>query len=100
MRIIKLTGEARANLLSDLIKRSPDDYGPYEATVKEIVADVHKRGDEAVLEYTAKFDKADLTPETMRVTEAEIEEAYAAVDPKLLDVIRKAIKNIEEYNDK
>ena len=78
MRIIKLTGETRANLLSDLIKRSPDDYGPYEATVKEIVADVHKRGDEAVLEYTAKFDKADLTPETMRVTEAEIEEAYAA----------------------
>ena len=99
MRIIKLTGETRANLLSDLIKRSPDDYGPYEATVKEIVADVHKRGDEAVLEYTAKFDKADLTPETMRVTEAEIEEAYAAVDPKLLDVIRKAIKNIEEYHE-
>ena len=99
MRIIKLTGETRANLLSDLIKRSPDDYGPYEVTVKEIVADVHKRGDEAVLEYTAKFDKADLTPETMRVTEAEIEEAYAAVDPKLLDVIRKAIKNIEEYHE-
>ncbi|MCR4837718.1 MAG: histidinol dehydrogenase [Eubacterium sp.] len=99
MRIIKLTGETRANLLSDLIKRSPDDYGPYEATVKEIVADVHKRGDEAVLDYTAKFDKADLTPETMRVTEAEIEEAYAAVDPKLLDVIRKAIKNIEEYHE-
>ncbi len=99
MRIIKLTKETRQNLLSDLIKRSPDDYGPYEATVKEIVAEVHARGDEALLEYTAKFDKASLTPETMRVTEAEIKEAYDAVDPALLSVIRKAIKNIEEYHE-
>ncbi|MBR0146612.1 MAG: histidinol dehydrogenase [Eubacterium sp.] len=99
MRIIKLTPETRQNLLSDLIKRSPDDYGPYEATVKEIVADVHKRGDEALLEYTAKFDKASLTPESMRVTEAEIEEAYGAVDQELLSVIRKAIRNIEEYHE-
>ena len=99
MRIIKLTEESRKNLLTDLIKRSPDDYGPYEATVKEIVADVHSRGDEALLEYTAKFDKATLTPATMRVTDAEIEEAYRSVDPKLLSVIRKAIKNIEEYHE-
>ena len=99
MRIIKLTPETRQNLLSDLIKRSPDDYGPYEKTVKEIVADVHQRGDEALLEYTAKFDKANLTPETMRVTEEEIKAAYAAVDDSLLSVIRKAIKNIEEYHE-
>ena len=72
MRIIKLTQETRQNLLTDLIRRSPDDYGPYEATVKEIVSDVHVRGDEALLEYTAKFDKAVLTKETMRVTEEEI----------------------------
>lgn len=99
MRIIKLTPETRKNLLSELIKRSPDDYGPYEATVKEIVNDVHKRGDEALLEYTAKFDKAKLTSETMRVTKEEIEEAYNAVDPALLEVIRKAIKNIEDYHE-
>ncbi len=99
MKIIKLTEETRQNLLKDLIKRSPDDYGPYEATVKEIVAAVHERGDAALLEYTAKFDKAELTPETMRVTEEEIRAAYDAVDPGLLDVIRKAIKNIEEYHE-
>ncbi len=99
MRIIKLTPETRKNLLSELIKRSPDDYGPYEETVKEIVNDVHIRGDEALLEYTAKFDKANLTPETMRVTKEEIEEAYNAVDPGLLEVIRKAIKNIEDYHE-
>lgn len=99
MRIIKLTEESRKNLLTDMIKRSPDDYGPYEATVKEIVADVHSRGDEALLEYTARFDKAALTPDTMRVTDAEIEEAYRSVDPELLSVIPKAIKNIEEYHE-
>ena len=99
MRIIKLTEETQKNLLKDLIRRSPDDYGPYEATVKEIVANVHEKGDAALLEYTAKFDKAELTPETMRVTEEEIRAAYDAVDPELLSVIRKAIKNIEEYHE-
>ena len=93
MKIIKLTEETRKNLLTELIKRSPDDYGPYEATVKEIVADVQARRDEAVLEYTERFDKAKLTPETMRVTEEEIKAAYDAVDPELLTVIRKAIRN-------
>ncbi len=99
MKIIKLTEETRKNLLTELIKRSPDDYGPYEATVKEIVADVQARRDEAVLEYTERFDKAKLTPETMRVTEEEIKAAYDAVDPELLTVIRKAIRNIEEYHE-
>ena len=99
MRIIELTKETQKNLLKDLIKRSPDDYGPYEATVKKIVAEVHTRGDEALLEYTARFDHAELTPETMRVTKEEIANAYDAVDPDLLRVIRKAIKNIEEYHE-
>ena len=99
MRIIELTKETQKNLLKDLIKRSPDDYGPYEATVKNIVAEVHTRGDEALLEYTARFDHAELTPETMRVTKEEIANAYDAVDPDLLRVIRKAIKNIEEYHE-
>ena len=99
MKIIKLTEETQQNLLKDLIKRSPDDYGPYEATVKEIVANVHENGDAALLGYTAKFDKAELSPETMRVTEEEIKAAYDAVDPELLSVIRKAIKNIEEYHE-
>ncbi len=99
MRIIELTKENQKNLLKDLIKRSPDDYGPYEATVKKIVAEVHTRGDEALLEYTARFDHAELTPETMRVTREEIDKAYDEVDPDLLRVIRKAIKNIEEYHE-
>lgn len=98
MRIVKLTPEVRNNLQS-MIKRSADDYGPYEAVVKEIVEAVHTRGDAALLEYTKKFDKAELDQKTMRVTEEEIQEAYNAVDPELLSVIRKAIRNIEAYHE-
>jgi len=94
---MKITPELRGKIQT-LIKRSQDDYGPYEATVKEIVEAVHTRGDEALLEYTAKFDKASLTPETMRVTKEEIDEAYKKVDPELLSVIKKSIQNIEEYH--
>ena len=94
---MKITPDLRGKIQT-LIKRSQDDYGPYEATVKEIVEAVHTRGDEALLSYTAKFDKASLTPETMRVTKEEIDAAYKKIDPELLSVIKKSIKNIEEYH--
>jgi len=98
MRIVKVTPEIKADI-QGLIKRSQDDYGPYEATVKDIVEAVHNGGDRALLGYTEKFDKAVLTSETMRVTKEEIDAAYKAVDPELLSVIRKAIKNIEAYHE-
>ena len=98
MRIVKVTPEIKADI-QGLIKRSQDDYGPYEAAVKDIVEAVHNGGDRALLGYTEKFDKAVLTSETMRVTKEEIDAAYKAVDPELLSVIRKAIKNIEAYHE-
>ena len=98
MRIIKATPEIRANI-QGMIKRSQDDFGPYEKTVKEILEAVHTEGDKALLSYTERFDKASLTPETMRVSEAEIAAAYEEVEPSLLDVIRRAIRNIEEYHE-
>ncbi len=98
MRIVKVTPEIKADI-QGLIKRSQDDYGPYEATVKDIVEAVHNGGDRALLGYTEKFDKAVLTSDTMRVTKEEIDAAYKAVDPELLSVIRKAIKNIEAYHE-
>ena len=100
MRIVKLTDETRKDLLNTLLKRSPNQYGEYEETVARIVDDVRERGDEALFEYTEKFDHISLTPETVKVTPQEIEEAYKEVDPALLDVIRKALVNIRSYHEK
>ena len=100
MRIQKLNSDTKKNLLEDLLKRSPNNYGQYEASVKEILDKVKEEKDAAVFAYTAKFDGAELTADTIEVTEAEIEEAYAQVDDTLLIVIRKAKDNIESYHAK
>ena len=100
MRIITLNEDTKKDILSNLLKRSPDNYGSYEATVKEIVEDIHINGDNALLKYTEKFDKAKLDQTSMRVTKEEIEEAYKEVDSELLDIIRKAIVNIRDYHEK
>ena len=100
MRIQKLNSDTKKNLLEDLLKRSPNNYGQYEASVKEILDKVKEEKDAAVFAYTAKFDGAELTADMIEVTEAEIEEAYAQVNDTLLTVIRKAKDNIESYHAK
>lgn len=100
MRIIKLNEQSRANILADLLKRDPNNYSAYEGTVQEIVDDVRARGDEALLEYTKKFDGAELSADNIRVTQAEIQEALSQVDPNLLAVMKKSMKNIREYHEK
>ena len=100
MRIQKLNSDTKKNLLEDLLKRSPNNYGQYEASVKEILDKVKEEKDAAVFAYTAKFDGAELTADTIEVTDAEIEEAYAQVDDTLLTVIRNAKDNIESYHAK
>lgn len=100
MRIVKLTEETKKNILENLLKRSPNQYGAYEAAVNEIIENVRQKGDAALFEYTEKFDKARLTPETIQVKEEEIEKAYQLVDEKLLEVIRKALVNIRSYHEK
>lgn len=100
MRKIKLTKDAVDGLLDNLLKRSPNNYGQYTDAVNEIVETVKKGGDAAVFEYTKKFDGADITTENFIVSDAEIEEAYAAVSADVLEVIRKAIVNIRTYHEK
>lgn len=100
MRIQKLDEKTRDNLLNDLLKRSPNNYVEYESVVNEILSNVRQNGDQAIFEYTKKFDKLSLTPDTIRVTKKEIEEAYTKVDASLIDIIRKAIVNIREYHEK
>lgn len=100
MRTIKLTNETRQDILTNLLKRSPANYGAYETAVAEIVGNVREKGDEAVLAYTKQFDKFDLTKENMQVTKAEIEEAYAMMDKGLLDVYRRSAENIRVFHEK
>ena len=100
MRIVKLTETEKAGILENLLKRSPNQYGKFEATVNEILENVKKNKDKALFEYTKKFDGVDITTKTFRVTEEEIKEAYTKVDEHLIEVIRKAIVNIKAYHEK
>ncbi len=100
MRTVKLTKESTKDILENLLKRSPNNYGKFESTVAQILDKVKNEGDAALFAYTKEFDKADVTKETIRVTDAEIEEAYAQIDSALLGVIRKALVNIRKYHEK
>lgn len=100
MQCIKLTRETKQDLLEQLLKRSPNQYGVFEERVKEILETVKKNGDSAILDYTERFDGVRLTPETLRVTREEIDRAYEEVDPSLLAVIRKSLVNIRSYHEK
>ena len=100
MRTVRLTKESTKDILENLLKRSPNNYGKFEAAVADILANVKEKGDEALFSYTKEFDKIEVTADTIRVTEEEIKEAYEAVDASLLEVIRKALVNIRSYHEK
>jgi len=98
MKIISLTKESKEELLQTLAMRSTDSFAKQQEAVDAIVQDVRRRGDEAVFEYTKKFDGIDLKPDTIWVTEAEIKAAYEEIDPELLTVIREASANIRDFH--
>ena len=100
MRKVTLTKESTRDILGNLLKRSPNNYGKFESAVAEILAKVKSEGDKALFAYTKQFDKVEINKDTIRVTEEEIKEAYDTIDPALLDVIRKALVNIRTYHEK
>lgn len=100
MRIQRLDKDIKQNLLEDLLKRSPNNYGEYEQGVQEILDRVKNEKDQAIFDYTKKFDQAEINAQNIKVTEEEIKEAYELADPKLIEIIRKALKNIESYHKK
>ena len=69
-----------------------------EPAVTAIIADVRARGDEALFDYTARFDKAALT--ALEVSPAEIDEAFETVEPEFLDILREAADNIRCFHEK
>lgn len=100
MRIVRLDEKTRREVLGNLLSRNRTDYGAYEASVREIVEQVRTNGDEALFGNTEKFDHVKLTPDTVRVSDAEIGEAYSEVSQELLRVIRKALENIRAFHEK
>ncbi len=100
MKKIRLTEDSRKHILEQLLKRSPASYGEYESRVARIVSDVRQEGDSALFRYTEQLDQVKLTGETIKVTREEVEEAYRATDPSLLEVIRRSLANIKAYHEK
>lgn len=100
MRTVTLTKESTKDILENLLKRSPNNYGEYEKTVSEILENVKTKGDSALFAYTEQFDKVSISSENVQVTEEEVREAYEAVDSDLIEVIRKALVNIRSYHEK
>lgn len=99
MRILSLNEETKQNLLENLLQRSPDQYEEYEAVVKDILKDVKERKDQAIFDYTLKFDKFALSARNIKVTTQEIDDAFNKVDPELIRVMEKAAGKIREYHE-
>ena len=100
MRVVTLTAETKSNLLNDLLRRSPNNYSEYENTVNGILEDVRRDGDQALFDYTLKFDKFALNTDNIRVPRAELDEAYSLSDKKLVEVIRRSAENIRAFHQK
>ena len=100
MRLLHIEKNTIDTILNDLLKRSPNNYGSYEEAVNGILLDVKENGDQALFAYTKKFDGADLSSNTVEVTQEEINKAYEQVDDELLSIIRKSMENIRIYHEK
>lgn len=100
MNIMLLEEQTKKNILENLLKRSPNQYGQYESAVAGIIETVKKQGDKALFSYARQFDKAELNNSNFKVTSQEIEEAYKKVDSSLVEVMQRAMKQIWSYHEK
>ena len=100
MRTVTLSEDTIKDILESLLKRNPDQYREYESVVSSIISDVRNRGDEAVFDYTKRFDKWDISASNVRVTKEEIDEAYASFDKELIEVMTRSASNIRAYHEK
>ncbi len=99
-RLIEGTKENLKEVCEQLGLRSKMQKSDVVSIVQEVLDDIRENGDEAVLKYTKQFDGADLTPDTMRVTQAEIDSAINEIEPDLLRIIKKASGNIRTFHER
>ncbi|SFB67497.1 histidinol dehydrogenase [Butyrivibrio sp. YAB3001] len=100
MRTYKLNEETMNDLLGNLLNRNPGSYTNYENTVNEIIENVKKNGDDALFEYTMKFDGCKITADTIKVTKEEIKSAYSQLSPEFIEVMKKSCENIRIFHEK
>lgn len=99
MNIYKLS-ELTSEKKEFIMKRAEYDISEQMKIAKEVSDDIRKRGDEAVLEYTAKFDHVTLSADEMKVKPEEIEAGYERLDTETREAIEYAVKNIRNFHSK
>lgn len=99
LRIITDTVTAREELQRISDRTHNEQIETYSATVKEIIATVRKRGDDALVEYTEKFDRQTITKDNLKVSGSEIDAAYQQISPDLLSAIKLATKKIQAFHE-
>ena len=100
MKTVRLTKDTQRDILNTLLKRSPNNYGQYESVVADIIANVREKGNQAIFDYTSQFDKWNCDADHIRVTETEIEKAFAEADPAFVAVMEKSAANIRDFHRK
>ncbi len=100
MQIIELNEANKIELKKTLEKRSTNHFADIEAKVADIIENVKANGDAALFDYSERFDHYHLTADNIRVTEEEIKEAVAAVDPEFIRILEKAAENIRKFHEK
>lgn len=100
IKMIDMRQGKDSGLFERLVGRNRLGQGEVVKAVEDILSNVKANGDCAVLAYTEKFDKVKLAPDTLKVSQQELDAAYDKVDPELLGVIRRAKANIEDFHKK
>ncbi|MDE6739443.1 MAG: histidinol dehydrogenase [Lachnospiraceae bacterium] len=98
MKTVRLTADTQRDILSSLLKRSPNNYSEYESVVAKIIQNVREQGDKAVFEYTEQFDKWPICADNIRVTKEEIDEAFSLIEEDFVEVMKKSAANIEDFH--
>ncbi len=100
MRIVKCTDSTIKEIKENMLKRSPSSYGEYEKTVADIVENVRTKGDEALFDYTERFDHCKIDKDSILVTKEEVDAAFSSLDPELVETMRRSAENIRIFHEK
>src|SRR5262245_61709418 len=98
MRIVDLTKGLDQTQIESALESVTEEIN-VDSAVAEIVRDVRTRGDAALCEYSRRFDQFELTPATIQMPADEIKRHAAAADPAMVDILRKAIRNIRDFHE-